>query len=527
MKRGIDISYHQGPIDFDLVKKDGIDFVIIREGYRNTVDSRFFGYVNAAKAAGLKILACYHFSYALNVKEVIEEAIFMIKNMKEAGLGPETLCFFDLEYDSVKKAAAKGVDLEVREINEHAVQFCNTILSNGYRAGIYMNIDYYDNIYFSNVRSKYLLWLADYSIAPTVDSLIRQYTEKGRVNGILSLVDMNYYYGDEFKMEEKSMKSRAAVVELATSWLGKNEADGSHKSIIDIYNSFSPLPRGIKMCYSWAWCACTWSALAIALGYTDIMPLEISCGLLVEKAKEMGCWVENDAYIPKPGDGVVYDWDDNGVGDNIGWPDHIGVVSYLNYRAGYFEVIEGNCADAVKKRTVSIAGRYIRGFIVPKYDDLNGAVVYPYEPGKDVDEVAHEVIIGKWGNNPARKEMLEAKGYDYEAVRARVNEILNGSAARPPYQENQNTPDLKKVTATCHACFKNYNLAGVYITTEDLYCRNDAGTNKKALCIIPKGTAVNCYGYNSPANGVDWFLISVKLGDTVYEGFCSSKYLKR
>lgn len=324
------------------------------------------------------------------------------------------------------------------------------------------------------------------------------------------------------------MRSRQAVVDLITSWLGKNEADGSYKSIIDIYNSYKgPLPRGIKMSYSWAWCACTWSALAIALGYTDIMPLEISCGLLIEKAKEMGCWVEDDSYIPKPADAVLYDWDDKGVGDNTGWPDHIGTVSYVNLEAGYFEVVEGNCANAVKKRTVSINGRYIRGFIVPKYDSDDRPLDGPVLAGKTVDEVAHEVIIGKWGNGETRKLKLESCGYDYEKVRMRVNEILNGSAAKPPYVENPSVPDLKKVSATCYAKFKDYNLAGAYVTTEDLYCRNDAGTNKKALCVIPKGTTVNCYGYNSIANGVVWPLVSVKLGDTVYEGFCSIKYLKR
>lgn len=93
------------------------------------------------------------------------------------------------------------------------------------------------------------------------------------------------------------MRSRNAVVTLARSWLGKNEADGSYKSIIDIYNSYTgKFPRGIKMAYGWAWCAATWSALAIKLGYTDIMPVEISCYYLIEAAKKMGIWVENAGY---------------------------------------------------------------------------------------------------------------------------------------------------------------------------------------------------------------------------------------
>ncbi len=93
------------------------------------------------------------------------------------------------------------------------------------------------------------------------------------------------------------MRSRNAVVTLARSWLGKNEADGSYKSIIDIYNSCTgKFPRGIKMAYGWAWCAATWSALAIRLDYTDIMPVEISCYYLIEAAKKMGIWVENAGY---------------------------------------------------------------------------------------------------------------------------------------------------------------------------------------------------------------------------------------
>ena len=127
------------------------------------------------------------------------------------------------------------------------------------------------------------------------------------------------------------MYSRQAVVDLVESWVGKKEADGSYKSIIDIYNSFTgALPRNTKMEYSWPWCACTWSALAVALKYTPIMPIEISCYYLIERAKAMGVWEENDAHVPKLGEGVLYDWEDTGIGDNTGNPEHVGTVTYVN-----------------------------------------------------------------------------------------------------------------------------------------------------------------------------------------------------
>lgn len=315
------------------------------------------------------------------------------------------------------------------------------------------------------------------------------------------------------------MRSRKEVVSLVNSWIGRNEKDGSHKYIIDIYNAFSgPLPRNIKMSYTMSWCACTWSALAIKLGYTDIMPIEISCGELIKKAKEMGIWVENDAYRPLPGDAVLYDWDDDAKKDNTGWPDHVGTVSYVNEQAGYFTVVEGNYKDAVKVRTVSFNGKYIRGFITPKYDDEE-EIQIPKESGKSVETVAREAINGVWGDNPQRKRDLEAAGYSYDEVQARINEILNIPA---PVKV-----DTKKVTATCAAKRFVRAVSGTYITKTDVYCRNDAGKNKKALCKIPKGTKVQCFGYYNTYGSVRWLLIQFKLNDITYTGFTHSGYLAR
>lgn len=319
--------------------------------------------------------------------------------------------------------------------------------------------------------------------------------------------------------------SRQKVVDTVCGWEGKNEADGSYKSIIDIYNTLpaSQLPRGTKMLYGWAWCACTWSAIAVYLKYLAIMPIEISCYYIIEAAKKMGVWVENDAYVPSPGDAILYDWDDTGKGDNTGNPDHIGTVIYVNKSAGYMVVIEGNYSNSVKKRTISINGRYIRGFICPKY--TSNAVSDPaQEAGKSVTTIAREVIAGQWGNGDARKKALEAKGYNYDTVQAEVNRILNGSTAKPT---TGNQTAAKEVTSACYAQHKDVSLAGTYVTTADLYCRNDAGTNKKALCLIPKGTEVKNYGFYNTSNGVKWLYIQFTLKGVKYTGFSSKTYLKK
>lgn len=317
------------------------------------------------------------------------------------------------------------------------------------------------------------------------------------------------------------MYKRQKVVDLASSWIGKNELDGSHKEIIDIYNEHMPLPRNTKMQYDWAWCACFCSALAIKLRYTEIIPIEISCGDLIENAKKMGCWVENDGYVPKPADFVLYDWNDNGSDDNTGWPDHVGVVDYVNENSGYFTVIEGNYSDSVKKRTVSINGRFIRGFIAPKYDDNAVEPSTPNASGKTIYEIARECIIGIWGNGDERRKLITAAGYNYDVVQAKINEILNTPNV------SSDTASDSVVGTTCYASHEDKAIAGSYKTTTGLYLRNDAGKNKKALCLMPEGTIVQNYGFYSIYAGEKWFLVETKVDGTVYVGFCCSTYLTR
>ncbi len=80
----------------------------------------------------------------------------------------------------------------------------------------------------------------------------------------------------------------------------------------------------------------------------------------------MGIWEENDAYVPKKGDIILYDWQDSGKGDNVGNPDHIGIVTNIVNR--YMTITEGNKNDAVEDRGMAVNSNCIRGYICPKYD---------------------------------------------------------------------------------------------------------------------------------------------------------------
>jgi hypothetical protein len=167
--------------------------------------------------------------------------------------------------------------------------------------------------------------------------------------------------------------TREKIVARARSWIGCKESDGSHKQIIDVYNADKPLPRGYKVSYTDAWCATFVTACAIKCGATDIIPKECSCNKMIELFKGLGCWVENDAHLPSPGDLIFYDWDDSGKDDNKGQSDHVGIVESVS--GNNVTVIEGNYNNACKRRLLNVNGKYIRGYGVPKYDEVPAPVV--------------------------------------------------------------------------------------------------------------------------------------------------------
>ena len=269
---------------------------------------------------------------------------------------------------------------------------------------------------------------------------------------------------------------RNQVVSTAKKYLGCKESDGTHKKIIDIYNAHKPLARGYAVKYTDAWCATFVSAVAILCGLTDIMPTECSCAKMLELYKQKGRWKEDDSYTPKIADVVMYDWGDSGNGDNTGSPDHVGIVVYIS--GNTMKILEGNISDSVNYRTLSVNGKYIRGYCLPDYASKAGEV--------------------------------------------------------KPEVETPVEPAAKPSTATTEVRAKDgargfsQPLAGTYtVTASALNVRHGAGTDKKIMTTIPKGTAVKCYGYYTQYLGTNWLVIQFTKNGVKYTGFATAKYLKK
>lgn len=183
------------------------------------------------------------------------------------------------------------------------------------------------------------------------------------IGGIISKTALNFGYDRDVSAEEAAKRDK--IVATAEEWLGCKEADGSHQSIIDLYNSHTPLARSYAVQYDDDWCSTFASAVAIKCGMTDIIPTECGCEKHIGLFQEMDCWVEDDGYVPLPGDYIFYDWDDTGLTDSTGWSDHVGIV--VGTDRGYIKVIEGNYGEKVDYRIIKVGARTIRGYGTPDY----------------------------------------------------------------------------------------------------------------------------------------------------------------
>ena len=159
----IDVSEHNGTIDWAAVKKAGINYAIIRDGYGTShVDNYFKRNIEGAIAQGIHV-GIYHFSYALSAAGAKVEAEYVLQLIKRYKGKIVLPVFFDFEYDTVAYAKKQGVTLGKEAFNAHTVAFCDTIQAAGYRAGVYYNLDYLRRYVDIDRICKYVQWYAQYA----------------------------------------------------------------------------------------------------------------------------------------------------------------------------------------------------------------------------------------------------------------------------------------------------------------------------------------------------------------------------
>lgn len=193
---GIDVSEHQKNVDWKQVKAAGVDFVMIRVGYRGYtegklyMDSWFNRHFRGAREAGLDI-GVYFFSQAITPAEAQKEARFLLALLT----GRELEMGIAYDWEFVNDDARTG-SVDGRTMTDCAIAFCDTVAAAGHTPLVYFNQYQADNYYTLEELTRYGFWLASYSDAMDFPHRVKmwQYTEEGTVPGITGNVDINLYW---------------------------------------------------------------------------------------------------------------------------------------------------------------------------------------------------------------------------------------------------------------------------------------------------------------------------------------------
>ena len=191
---GIDVSKWQGSIDWDAVADAGIDFVIIRLGYRGSSsgslveDSYYEKNIKGATTAGIKV-GVYFFTQAITEAEAIEEASMCIELV--SGYKLTYPIFIDTE-----SSGGRADSLSVSARTKIIQAFCKTIVNSGYKAGVYASKSWYTSKLTASSLSSYYIWVAQYNTSCTYSGTYHmwQYSSSGSISGISGSVDLDISY---------------------------------------------------------------------------------------------------------------------------------------------------------------------------------------------------------------------------------------------------------------------------------------------------------------------------------------------
>lgn len=216
IQQGIDVSYHNGTLDWSTIKAAGVDFAILRAAYRGygtegtlVRDAKFAEYMQGAMSQGIPVGA-YIYSQAITTAEAVQEANYILNIVR--GYSLDLPIVFDYEFAGVKTgrldSAWSSGKLNKSKMTDIALAFCDTIKNAGYDAMVYANKTFFSKNLDHEVieNAGYEIWLAHYTTNTnyTGDYKIWQYTSSGKIPGIANKVfDCNFMYSGTISMSLK------------------------------------------------------------------------------------------------------------------------------------------------------------------------------------------------------------------------------------------------------------------------------------------------------------------------------------
>ena len=343
-KKGIDVSYANGSIDWSKVKSSGVEFAILRSTFGSDlpsqIDGQFFQNAQGCVKNGIPF-GTYHFAYFVNEQKAKEEADFAISKANEYKQNVKFIVL-DVEEDSERYAKSMGY---APDWTACSIAFMERVKSVGYIPVLYSNYSWLKYKFNLDKLKNYKLWYAAPDASkPTYDCAIWQYSWKGKVNGIIGDVDMNYLYDNSlFSATTSTTKTsttstaksnttvddKAKFLNTARSYIGK---DGAYVC-----------KTKLGLNYIVDWCAYSVSAIMKDCGFIGKYQGGIY-GYASDNAREdngkYGTWFLKGSQAPQPGDLIMFRYSSFINPLDKYSASHVGIVEAVN--GNTITTLEGN-----------------------------------------------------------------------------------------------------------------------------------------------------------------------------------------
>lgn len=342
-KKGIDVSYANGSIDWSKVKSSGVEFAILRSTFGSDlpsqIDSQYFQNAQGCVKNGIPF-GTYHFAYFVNEQKAREEADFAIKKANEYKQYVKFIVL-DVEEDSERYAKSMGYSPDWTACS---AAFLERVKSAGYIPILYSNYSWLKYKFNFDKLKNYKLWYAAPDASkPAYDCAIWQYSWKGKVSGIGGDVDMNYLYDESLfnttknttpakqetsKTTTVTVSDRDKFLEQARSYIGKN--------------GYYVCQTNLKLGAVYDWCCYAVSAIMKDCGFIPKYQPAVY-GVAPYPARygdgKTGTWFKKGDKTPQPGDLIFFFYDGCPVVDKYSCS-HIGIVEKVN--GNTITTLEGN-----------------------------------------------------------------------------------------------------------------------------------------------------------------------------------------
>lgn len=538
--KGIDVSTWNGNIDWQTVADYGMGFAILRITEKgNKTDGTFEQNYKGCTQHGIPV-GVYKYSYAKSPAQAEQEAEVVLKVLNKRKL--DFPVFYDLEWSEQRKLGSAAVE-------KIALAFLKKIQAEGYKVGIYCNVDWYQNVLTAALK-KYDCWIARYPLNDdgSIQERLRpdfgigwQYSSKGHVDGTDGNVDMNVFYknykteGDTDKVNlwDKTKK----LLDNQVGYLEKrSNANLDSKTANAGYGNYTKYSRdvnnmGLMGCQGQPWCA-TYQFWNCAKIFGKAKALEImgngfyNCNIVKAHSRSKGTWHST----PKLGALVIFR---NGA--------HIGRVIRIsgntiytnegNTSSGGLNHVEAN-GGCVAEKSYTIGNSQIDGYVWIDYGETSDKPEKPWKATGTATSTVDNLFVRAEPNGEVIGELMKGDRFEIDGktsgmwTHVKVANIGVGWVATKYIRKDGDASN--KPTEIVGKQDKTQRLFVGRVTASKLNVRTWAGTEFPTIKSYPqlsKGNLVDVMNYTQKANdGSEWYYIRI---NGKYHGFVSAKYIQK